>query len=402
MSGTATRHVATCTHPRVRGAARRLFEVIADRVPEGHTTTPLIDLDELAAAAPLHRRTVISRLQVLVDIGEVQVIDGGQGRTGARYTLVHLDGERPPTVVPLPLRADLRAVPPPTTDVSIPDAIASVRQTTDEHPAKTITSWRVPVLVATSWRWLVLVITSCRRWAVLVATSRKTITSWIQLVATSTPVYPLGVASRARDVHTLQKEPVHTHGPPRDERPTVEDSKPPPAIVHPWHAWCGRVCVPKQLHQAWLQKDHAETWLFAFYARTCAATTAEQARAAVDEFKFWRAALAAEVASPPSRARAPTVSPPAKALPVPNVWTAVLARIEGKVNRHSFYTWFQPTSFVADHGASIAVCVPNVLFQDWLTKHYSGVIGEALADVGRPSVRITFVVEEHERQRQSG
>ena len=34
-----------------------------------------------------------------------------------------------------------------------------------------------------------------------------------------------------------------------------------------------------------------------------------------------------------------------------NIWDAVLARIETKVNRHSFYTWFKPTAFVSDDRA---------------------------------------------------
>ena len=29
-----------------------------------------------------------------------------------------------------------------------------------------------------------------------------------------------------------------------------------------------------------------------------------------------------------------------------NLWDEILARIETKVNRHSFYTWFRPTTFV--------------------------------------------------------
>ena len=33
-----------------------------------------------------------------------------------------------------------------------------------------------------------------------------------------------------------------------------------------------------------------------------------------------------------------------------NLWDEILARIETKVNRHSFYTWFRPTTFVADDG----------------------------------------------------
>jgi chromosomal replication initiation ATPase DnaA len=61
-----------------------------------------------------------------------------------------------------------------------------------------------------------------------------------------------------------------------------------------------------------------------------------------------------------------------------NIWDRVLSRIETKVNRHSFYTWFKPTSFVSDDGEAIRVRVPNVLFRDWLTKHYSVVLTEAL------------------------
>ena len=57
-----------------------------------------------------------------------------------------------------------------------------------------------------------------------------------------------------------------------------------------------------------------------------------------------------------------------------NIWDQVLSRIETKVNRHSFYTWFKPTSFVSDEGMSLRVRVPNTLFRDWLTKHYSAVL----------------------------
>ena len=55
-----------------------------------------------------------------------------------------------------------------------------------------------------------------------------------------------------------------------------------------------------------------------------------------------------------------------------NLWDEILARIETKVNRHSFYTWFRPTTFVSDDRSSVTVRVPNALFKDWLTKHYAG------------------------------
>src|SRR5918992_5632596 len=76
-----------------------------------------------------------------------------------------------------------------------------------------------------------------------------------------------------------------------------------------------------------------------------------------------------------------------------SIWDQILTRIETKVNRHSFYTWFKPTSFVADGGSAITIRVPNTLFRDWLTKHYSVVLSEALAEVRRPEASVLFVAE---------
>lgn len=76
-----------------------------------------------------------------------------------------------------------------------------------------------------------------------------------------------------------------------------------------------------------------------------------------------------------------------------SIWDQILTRIETKVNRHSFYTWFKPTAFVADGGSAITVRVPNSLFKDWLTKHYSVVLSEALAEVQRPGASLVFVAE---------
>jgi len=61
-----------------------------------------------------------------------------------------------------------------------------------------------------------------------------------------------------------------------------------------------------------------------------------------------------------------------------NIWDEILSHVQAKVNRHSFYTWFKPTAYVTDDGRTVTVRVPNALFKDWITKHYSGVIAEAL------------------------
>ena len=76
-----------------------------------------------------------------------------------------------------------------------------------------------------------------------------------------------------------------------------------------------------------------------------------------------------------------------------SIWDQILSRVEIKINRHSFYTWFKPTAFVADGGNSITVRVPNPLFKDWLTKHYSLVLTEALAEVRRAGASLVFVAE---------
>ena len=76
-----------------------------------------------------------------------------------------------------------------------------------------------------------------------------------------------------------------------------------------------------------------------------------------------------------------------------NVWDSILARVETKINRHSFYTWFKPSSFLSETGDLVRVRVPNPVFRDWLTKHYAGLINEALAEIDRPMVTIEFVAE---------
>ena len=73
------------------------------------------------------------------------------------------------------------------------------------------------------------------------------------------------------------------------------------------------------------------------------------------------------------------------------IWDQVLTRIEGQVGKHSFSTWFKPTSLLTDRGNSLSIRVPNLLFVEWLPKHYSVVLAEALRDVGRADVKLVFV-----------
>jgi chromosomal replication initiator protein len=73
-----------------------------------------------------------------------------------------------------------------------------------------------------------------------------------------------------------------------------------------------------------------------------------------------------------------------------NVWDDILARIETKISRHGFYTWFKPTSFLSKVGDAVTIRVPNQLFCDWLTRHYSGLINEALGEIDQPMLAISY------------
>ena len=75
------------------------------------------------------------------------------------------------------------------------------------------------------------------------------------------------------------------------------------------------------------------------------------------------------------------------------IWDQVLTLIEGKVGPHSFSTWFKPTSLKADQGRALVIQVPAALYVEWLPRHYSVVLAEALAEVGRAQVQLVFEVQ---------
>ena len=73
------------------------------------------------------------------------------------------------------------------------------------------------------------------------------------------------------------------------------------------------------------------------------------------------------------------------------IWDQILSRIEDQVGPHSFSTWFKPTSLLMDAGETLSIRVPNQLFVEWLPKHYSVVIAEAMRDAGRPHAKLIFL-----------
>lgn len=73
-----------------------------------------------------------------------------------------------------------------------------------------------------------------------------------------------------------------------------------------------------------------------------------------------------------------------------NLWEEILQKVESKVNRHSFNTWFRPTRLLFEAGNTVGVLVPNAQFRDWLNKHYAGIIHESLDELHRPDLEVVF------------
>jgi chromosomal replication initiator protein len=75
------------------------------------------------------------------------------------------------------------------------------------------------------------------------------------------------------------------------------------------------------------------------------------------------------------------------------IWDDALARIETKVASYSFHSWFGHTSLVRDDRSTLFVRVPDRAAVEWMHKHYTGVIAEALMDVGRGGTTVVFLPE---------
>jgi chromosomal replication initiator protein len=76
-----------------------------------------------------------------------------------------------------------------------------------------------------------------------------------------------------------------------------------------------------------------------------------------------------------------------------NLWDQVLSRVAEKLSRHTFATWFRPTTYLVLDGERLRIGVPNSHFRDWLTKNYNGIIHEALRELGHQGVEIQFDCE---------
>ena len=120
-----------------------------------------------------------------------------------------------------------------------------------------------------------------------------------------------------------------------------------------------------------------------------AALPATQSVGTGEAYAFWKTAFNAWVARE-TAAPAPDVTAAPR---YDAVWQQILQRLETKVNRHTFHTWFRPLVMVTDTGPLIEVTKQGPqsgLFAAWIAKHYADVLQAAVDEV-RPGARVAVI-----------
>ena len=80
-----------------------------------------------------------------------------------------------------------------------------------------------------------------------------------------------------------------------------------------------------------------------------------------------------------------------------NLWNQVLNRLEERLDRGEFTTWFVPTSFLSEKGETIDVRVPDGRFVDEISGKYSNQIRSILSELDAERKKIHFVADATEK-----
>jgi len=74
------------------------------------------------------------------------------------------------------------------------------------------------------------------------------------------------------------------------------------------------------------------------------------------------------------------------------VWDKSLQIIADKVGKQVFETWFRPINLIEIDETKITISVPNSFFKDWIAEHYMSLIKEAVQNISKKDLNISFVV----------
>lgn len=72
------------------------------------------------------------------------------------------------------------------------------------------------------------------------------------------------------------------------------------------------------------------------------------------------------------------------------LWKEVQDRLASKLSSDGFDTWIAPTKGLSMKNGILLVEVPNSFFSDWITEYYGKEIREALVEMGKGGVKVSF------------
>lgn len=84
-------------------------------------------------------------------------------------------------------------------------------------------------------------------------------------------------------------------------------------------------------------------------------------------------------------------------------WTQLLDILKNHLSEQVFTSWFQPIECDSFEGGTLVLKVPNKIFEEWIQKHYLGLIKETLSDISSVPVEelsIRFISSPEGRRNQ--
>lgn len=77
---------------------------------------------------------------------------------------------------------------------------------------------------------------------------------------------------------------------------------------------------------------------------------------------------------------------------IQEMWPKIMASIQGKINPHSYDTWFVSLKPVSLTKETFTLETPNQFFKDWLKEHYGDLLEESLKEAGLGNIKINLTL----------
>jgi len=77
-----------------------------------------------------------------------------------------------------------------------------------------------------------------------------------------------------------------------------------------------------------------------------------------------------------------------------NPWLQIVNSVQKQIDKNSFATWFEPAVYIGQESDALYVKVPNSYFKDWLSFHYSSLIGSCSQKLFGKIYDIKYIFDE--------